>query len=207
MKVIIIYIQSDHITEACWTWYYMHAKWITRINLQCVVTSNYHPHYTVPSSLPFNLPCLSTISNAYFANKTGHRNYSKTPNFIHNVNESGHNVCLHHLPKSLNASMLNILLDSQNFKQPVDNVSTLCNTCHTPLPVRQSHGLYASIYVQLTHASISTSIVARHVPLACPLSVSLAETLGHVGHVHVPSLYRAKTYSGKFVQKNPQKTG
>ena len=38
--------------------------------------------------------------------------------------------------------------------------------------------------------SLST-IVARHAPLASPLSVSLTETLRHVRHVHVPSLHRA----------------
>ena len=58
-----------------------------------------------------------------------------------------------------------------------------------------------------TYMHICTSRGARNVPLACLLSISLTETPRHVGHVHVPSLYRAKTYSGKFVQKNPQKTG
>lgn len=38
------------------------------------------------------------------------------------------------------------------------------------------------------------TIVARHVPLAGPLRVSLTETLGHVGQVHVPSLYRAQKF-------------
>lgn len=40
----------------------------------------------------------------------------------------------------------------------LDDVSTLCTTCHKPLSIRQPHSLYSSTRLYLSNASISTSI-------------------------------------------------